>query len=217
MSPLSNSPRLVKGALVGLDLFNPVASVIIFQYNPEKVTRSIQPQGSGENGARAEAMRLRGAPVETIKMDVEIDAVDQLEKGEGQTGSLGIYPQLSALEMLAYPKSLLVIANTVLMALGTLEILPPIGPFTVLVWGWKRVVPVKLTEFTISEELHDDRLNPIQAKVSLGLRVLSYNDLSLTNPGYYLFLAHQVAKEVMATMASIGNIGAIAGNDVKLL
>lgn len=217
MSPLSNSPRLVKGALVGLDLFNPVASVIIFQYNPEKVTRSIQPQGSGENGARAEAMRLRGAPVETIKMDVEIDAVDQLEKGEGQTGSLGIYPQLSALEMLAYPKSLLVIANTVLMGLGTLEILPPIGPFTVLVWGWKRVVPVKLTEFTISEELHDDRLNPIQAKVSLGLRVLSYNDLSLTNPGYYLFLAHQVAKEVMATMASIGNIGAIAGNDVKLL
>ena len=217
MSPLSNSPRLVKGALVGLDLFNPVASVVIFQYNPEKVTRSIQPQGSGDNSARAEAMRLKGAPVETIKMDVEIDAVDQLEKGDGQTGSLGIYPQLSALEMLAYPKSLLVIANTVLMALGTLEILPPIGPFTVLVWGWKRVVPVKLTEFSISEEMHDDRLNPIQAKVSLGLRVLTYNDLSLTNPGYYLFLAHQVAKEVMATMASIGNIGAIAGTDVKLL
>ena len=150
-------------------------------------------------------------------MDVEIDAVDQLEKGDGQTASLGIYPQLSALEMLAYPKSLLVIANTVLMALGTLEILPPIGPFTLLVWGWKRVLPVRLTEFTITEEMHDDRLNPIQAKVSLGLRVLSYNDLSLTNPGYYLFLAHQIAKEVMATMASIGNIGAIAGNDVKLL
>jgi len=216
MSPLSNSPRLVKGALVGIDLFNPVSSVIIFQYNPEKVTRSIQPQGSGDNSARAEAMRLRGAPVETIKMDVEIDAVDQLEKGDGQTASLGIYPQLSALEMLAYPKSLLVIANTVLMALGTLEILPPIGPFTVLVWGWKRVVPVKLTEFTISEEMHDDRLNPIQAKVSLGLRVLSYNDLSLTNPGYYLFLAHQVTKEVMATMASIGDIKAVAGGDVKL-
>jgi hypothetical protein len=216
MSPLSNSPRLVKGALVGIDLFNPVSSVIIFQYNPEKVTRSIQPQGSGDNGARAEAMRLRGAPIETIKMDVEIDAADQLEKGDGLTGSLGIYPQLSALEMLAYPKSLLVIANTVLMALGTLEILPPIGPFTVLVWGWKRVVPVKLTEFTISEELHDDRLNPIQAKVSLGLRVLSYNDLSLTNPGYYLFLAHQVTKEVMATMASIGDIKAVGGGDVKL-
>jgi hypothetical protein len=216
MSPLSNSPRLVKGAIIGVDLFNPLASVVIFQYNPEKVTRTLQAQGSGENGARAEAMRLKGAPIETIKMDVEIDATDQLEKGDSQTASLGIYPQLSALEMLVYPKSALVIANTVLMALGTIEILPPIGPFTVLVWGLKRVVPVKVTDFSISEELHDDRLNPIQAKVSLGLRVLSYNDLSLTNPGYYLFLAHQVTKEVMATIGSINNLGAIGGGDIKL-
>lgn len=216
MSPLSSTPRLVKGAIVGVDLFNPLASVIIFQYNPEKVTRTLQAQGSGESGARAEAMRLKGAPIETIKMDVEIDATDQLEKGDGLTGELGIYPQLSALEMLVYPKSLLVIANTVLMAKGTLEILPPIGPFTVLVWGYKRVVPVRVNEFSITEDLHDDRLNPIQAKVSLGLRVLSYNDLSLTNPGYYLFLAHQVTKEVMATIGSIGNIGAIGSGDIKL-
>lgn len=216
MSPLSTTPRLVKGAIIGVDIFNPIASVIVFQYNPEKVTRTLQAQGSGEGGARAEAMRLKGAPIETIKMDVEIDATDQLEKGDGQTASLGIYPQLSALEMLVYPKSRLVIANTVLMALGTLEILPPIGPFTVLVWGLKRVVPVKVNEFSITEELHDDRLNPIQAKVSLGLRVLSYNDLSLTNPGYYLFLAHQVTKEVMATIGSIGNIGAIGSGDIKL-
>jgi hypothetical protein len=216
MSPLSNTPRLVKGAIIGVDLFNPLASIVIFQYNPEKVTRTLQPQGSGENGARAEAMRLKGAPVETMKMDVEIDAADQLDKGEGQAAALGIYPQLSALEMLVYPKTLLVIANTVLMAAGTLEILPPIGPFTVLVWGLKRVVPVKVNEFTITEELHDDQLNPIQAKVSLGLRVLSYNDLSLTNPGYYLFLAHQATKEVMATIGSVGNLAALGGGDVKL-
>lgn len=216
MSPLSNTPRLVKGAIIGVDLFNPIASVILFQYNPEKVTRTIQAQGSGENGARAEAMRLKGAPIETIKMDVEIDATDQLEQGDGQAADMGIYPQLSALEMLVYPKSALVIANTVLMALGTIEILPPIGPFTVLVWGVKRVVPVKVTDFSISEELHDEHLNPIQAKVSLGLRVLSYNDLSLTNPGYYLFLAHQVIKEAMAVIGSVNNLGAIKGVDLTL-
>ncbi len=216
MSPLSNTPRLVKGAIIGFDLFNPLASVVIFQYNPEKVTRTLQAQGAGENSARAEAMRLKGAPIETIKLDVEIDATDQLDKGDEQTGQLGIYPQLSALEMLVYPKSALVIANTALMAAGTLEILPPIGPFTVLVWGLKRVVPVKVTEFSITEELHDDRLNPIQAKVSLGLRVLSYNDLSLTNPGYSLFMTHQVAKEAMATLGSIGNLGSAASGEVKL-
>jgi hypothetical protein len=217
MSGLTNTPHLVKGALIGVDLFNPLASVVIFQYNPETVTRTVQPQGAGDNSARAEAMRLKGAPIETIKMDLEIDAADQLEVGDSKAGSMGIYPQLSALEMLVYPKTILVAANTVLMALGTLEILPPIGPFTVLVWGAKRVVPVRLNEFTITEELHDAGLNPIRAKVAIGLRVLSYNDLSITNPGYYIFVAHQAAKEVMATIGSIGNIGAAGAGDLKLL
>jgi hypothetical protein len=189
---------------------------VIFQYNPETVTRTVQPQGAGDNASKAEAMRLTGAPIETIKMDVEIDATDQLEVGDANAAAIGIYPQLSALEMLVYPKSALVIANTALMAIGTLEILPPIGPFTVLVWGWKRVVPVRLNEFTITEEMHDADLNPIHAKVGLGLRVLSYNDLSITNPGYYLFLAHQAAKEVMATLGSINNLGAVAGGNLKL-
>src|SRR5688572_9267297 len=217
MSSFPGSPHLVKGALVGLDLFNPLASIAVFQYNPDTVTRTLQPQAAGEGGARAEAMRLRGAPVETIKMDVEIDATDQLETAESTATKLGIYPQLSALEMLLYPKSALVIANTVLMALGTLEIVPPIGPFTLLVWGLKRVVPVRLTDLTITEEAHDVALNPIRARAALGLRVLSYNDLSLTNPGYYIFLAHQITKEVFATIGSVGNAAAVLGGDVKLL
>jgi hypothetical protein len=216
MSAFPGSPRLLKGAIVGVDLFNPLASIAVFQYNPDNMTRTLQPQAAGEGGARVEAMRLRGAPIETIKLEVEIDATDQLETADSTATTLGIYPQLSALEMLIYPKSLLVAANTVLLALGTLEVVPPIGPFTLLVWGLKRVVPVRLTDLTITEEAHDTSLNPIRAKVSLGLRVLSYNDLSLTNPGYYIFFAHQVAKEVFATMASVSNAGALIGGDVKL-
>jgi hypothetical protein len=139
-----------------------------------------------------------------------------LEKGDSITKKLGIYPQLSALEMLVYPKSALVIANTILLAMGTIEVLPPIGPFTLLVWGLKRVVPVRLTELSITEEAFDQDLNPIRAKVSVGLRVLSYNDLTLTNPGYYVYLAHQIAKEAFATIGSVGNLSAVAGGDVKL-
>lgn len=216
MTSFSGSPRVMKGALVGLDPFNPLASVVVFQYNPDTMTRTLQPQAAG-GGARSETLRLKGAPIENIRLDVEIDATDQLEKAEGLATSLGIYPQLSALEMLVYPKSALVIANTVLLALGTLEILPPIGPFTLLVWGLKRVLPVRLTELSITEEAHDVSLNPIRARVSLGLRVLSYNDLSITNPGYYVFLTHQIVKETMATIGSIGNIGAVAGGNVKIL
>jgi hypothetical protein len=197
---------LTKGALIGVDLFNPVSSVIVFQYNPETVTRSVRPQGPSGEGAKTEAMRLKGAPIETITMDLEFDGTDQLDSGDGITQSLGIHPQLASLEMLAYPKSALVIANTVLMATGTLEVLPPIGPFTLLVWNYQRVLPVQLEELQITEELHDSKLNPIQARVRVGLRVLSYNDLSLTNPGYYLFLAHQILKETMATIGSVRSI-----------
>jgi hypothetical protein len=202
---------MTRGALVGVDMFNPIASVIVFQYNPETVTRSVKPQGASGEGSKAESMRLKGAPVETISMELEIDATDQLDAGDAYAEKLGIYPQLSALEMLAYPKTALVITNTVMMALGTLEVLPPIGPFTLLVWNYPRVVPVRLEELAITEELHDSRLNPIQAKVKVSLQVLSYNDLSLTNPGYYMFLAHQAIKETFATIGSVRDIRSLSG------
>jgi hypothetical protein len=219
MSTFPNSPRLMKGAIVGIDLFNPLASVTVFQYNPETMTRRLQAQtlGGGE-GDRTEAMRLKGAPIETITIDVEIDATDQLETADGTATSLGIYPQLSALEMLIYPKSSVVIANTVLMALGTIEVVPPVAPFTLFVWGPKRVLPVRISDFSIVEEAYDVNLNPIRAKVSLGLRVLSYNDLSVLHPGYHIFLAHQVVKEAMAVVGSLSLAGAALGGsfDIKL-
>lgn len=216
MTNFPGSPRLNKGAIVSFDIANPIASIIVFQYNPDSITRTLQAQSAGEGGGRSEALRLKGAPVETIKLDVELDATDQLEQGNDVATSTGLHPQLAALEMLLYPKSALVIANTVLLAFGTLEVVPPVGPMTLLIWGWKRVLPVRLTEFSVTEEAHDIDLNPIRAKVGMGLRVLSYNDLSLSNPGYYLFLAHQTAKEVMATIASVGNIGAAGSGSVSL-
>jgi hypothetical protein len=205
MTTFPGSPRLQKGALIGLDPVNPLASVIVFQYNPETLTRTLQPQNAGGQGAIFETQRLKGAPIETLKVDVEIDAADQLEKADVTATTMGIYPQLSALEMLIYPKSALVIANSALLDQGTLEIIPPQGPLTLFVWGQKRVLPVRVTEFSITEEAHDINLNPMRAKVSLGMQVLSYNDLALAHPGYHIFMAHQIAKEAMATLGSIGN------------
>lgn len=207
MSTFPGSPRTLKGAIVGVDVGNPVASVIVFQYNPETMTRTLTAQTASSEGAIFETQRLKGAPEETIKLDVEIDAADKLNEGDDIAGTLGIYPQLSALEMLIYPKSALVIANTVLLGLGTIEVVPPMGPLTLFIWGPQRVLPVRLTDFSITEEAYDVNLNPIRARVSLSLRVLSYNDLSLTHPGYYLFLTHQVVKETFATIGSIGDIG----------
>jgi hypothetical protein len=204
------APRLVKGAIVGIDLFNPLASVIVFQYNPENLTRSLQAQAAGDGADRVEALRLKGPPIETIRLEVEIDAADQLEKAEGPAPQLGIYPQLSALEMLLYPKSALVIANTVLLAVGTIEVVAPDAPFTLFVWGPKRVLPVRVTDVSITEEAFDPALNPIRAKVSLGMRVLSVDDLGFEHPGGGLFMSYLEAKERLAGRlpgATLGTLG----------
>jgi hypothetical protein len=218
MTTFPNSPRLLKGAIVGIDEFNPLASVILFQYNPETLTRTLQAQAMGsEGGDRSEALRLKGAPVESISLEVDIDATDQLERTENTAVSMGVYPQLSALEMLIYPKSALVLANTALLAVGTIEVIPPTSPLTLFIWGPKRVLPVRLTNFSITEEAYDANLNPIRAKVSLSLRVLSYNDLPLSHLGYSLFLSHQVVKEAMATIGSVNDLSAVAGGNVRLV
>ena len=213
MTSFPGSPRLQKGAIIGLDPFNPLASVIVFQYNPDTMTRTITAQTTGGNADRGEALRLKGPPQETIKLDVEIDATEQLERGDGIAGSMGVYPALASLEMLLYPKSALVIANEVLLNIGVIEVIPPEAPLTLFVWGVNRILPVRLTELSITEEAYDPNLNPIRAKVSLSLRVLNYHDLGLLSVGGTLFMAHQIAKEVMATIGSVGNIaGAVSGS-----
>ncbi|HVK40007.1 MAG TPA: hypothetical protein VNA88_15855, partial [Candidatus Kapabacteria bacterium] len=169
MSTFPGSPRLQKGALIGYDKYNPLASVVVFQYNPESLTRTIRARTAGGNADRNEALRLTGPPTETIRLKVEVDATDQLEVADGIATSMGVYPTLSSLEMLLYPKSALVISNAVLAALGTIEVVAPEAPLTVLVWGVKRVLPVRLTGFTITEEAYDPDLNPIRARVDLDL------------------------------------------------
>ena len=205
MTTSPNSPRLQKGAIIGLDRLNPLASVIVFQYNPDTLTRTVTARTSGDNGDKGEALRLKGPPHETLRLDVEIDATDQLEQVAEPAASMGIYPSLAALEMLLYPKSGVVIANEVLLKFGVLEVVPPEAPMTLLVWGSKRIVPVRLTELTITEEAFDPNLNPIRARVGMSLKVLTYQDLGLLSPGGALFMSHQVVKETMAVVGSMGN------------
>ena len=211
MTTFTGSPRLFKGAIIGMDPLNPLASVIIFQYNPETMSRQVEARTTGgEEGARGEAFRLSGPPKETISLSVEIDATDQLEQVNPVAVASGVYPTLSALEMLLYPKSRAVLKNIALAQAGNIEIIPPEAPITLFVWGPQRVVPVRLTSFSITEEAYDTLLNPIRAKADLSLQVLSYHDLKLTNAGHSIFIAHQIAKEALATanvFNSLENVG----------
>ncbi len=213
MTTFPGSPRLLKGAIVGVDKMNPLASIIVFQYNPDTLTRRLEARssGGGEQSDRSEAYRLSGPPKETISLKIEIDASDEVDNLNPAQLISGIHPTLAALEMLLYPKSLHVLANAILSNVGMLEIVPPEAPLTLFVWGPHRVLPVRLENFSITEQAFDAALNPIRAEVELSLRVLSYHDLQVTHPGYGLFMVHQVMKEVLATtnvFNSVQNVGA---------
>jgi hypothetical protein len=215
MSTFPGSPRLLKGALIGVDPLNPLGSVVVFQYNPDTMTRKIEPRAVAAEGDRGEAFRLTGAPKETITLSIEIDATDQLEQANPLAIATGIYPTLAALEIMVYPKSAIVIANTLLSLIGTIEVIPAESPMTLFVWGPQRVLPVRITSLSITEEAHDQLLNPIRAKVELSLTVLSYQDLPLLSAGRVLFLAHHIVKEVMAATNLFSNIQN-AGEGLKL-
>ncbi|MDJ0662069.1 MAG: hypothetical protein QNJ42_21660 [Crocosphaera sp.] len=211
MTSFQVSPKLLKGALVGIDPSTKVVvSTLVFQYNPETLTRSLAPQiAGGEDSSRTEAFRLEDAPIETIKFDLELDATDRLENAEPIAVSDGVYPELAALETLIYPKITQVTQRMLAANFGTKEIVPAEAPMTLLVWGMKRILPVRIQNFNITEEAYDVNLNPIRAKVSLDLRVLSYNDLPWGSFGSNLFFVHHTLKTVMAekgSTASVANI-----------
>ncbi|MFC4527108.1 hypothetical protein ISN76_10420 [Dyella halodurans] len=195
------SPLLRKGAILTLDptLGIPLGKIML-QYNPDTITRSLKPQSVGDEPDRTEILRLKGPPIETIKCEIEIDATDQLADSDATTMSLGIQPQLSLLELLLYPSSGTLIVNEVLSLFGTIEILPMESALTVFAWSNQRVTPVRITEMEITEEAFDPQLNPIRAKVSLGLRVLSVNDVGFLTPAGALYLVYQTSKEAMAQM-----------------
>src|SRR5579863_6308137 len=204
-SPIS--PRLVKGGIVTMDVNTSVVqSVIALQYNPDSLSRSLQIQSlpGGTDGVRVDVLRLRGPAVETIKVEAELDAADQLEFPTQFPLAVqyGLHPQLAQLEMLVNPTVETLLADDAMAQAGTLEIIPLEQPLTLFVWSASRVVPVRLTEFSITEEAFDPNLNPIRAKVSLGMRVLNVDDLGFDHPGGRMFLTYLTNKETLASKAT---------------
>src|ERR1043166_833909 len=160
MSTFPGSPKVIKGGIVIVEpQTGAVLRVISLQYNPDTLTRSFQIKGvGGEAGDRIEALRLKGPAVETIKLEAEIDATDQLEKADTQTTQVGLHPTLAALEVLIYPTSASLQANNDSASSGTLEIVAMETALTVFVFGPKRIMPVRITEISITEEAFDTSL-----------------------------------------------------------
>lgn len=219
MPAYPNSPKLIKGGIVLVDAQtlapiqdSPVrGGIIALQYNPESITRTLQASTIGSDGQdRSEAMRFKGPPVETIKLEAEIDAADQLAKNDPIAVKFGVQPQLAALESLISPTSQQIEASRRLAATGTLEILPMQSALTLFVWSKQKIVPVRITELSVTEEAFDPNLNPILASVSLGMRVLNMNDLGFGHRGSDLFSRYHRDREQLASKNAqfkFGNLG----------
>lgn len=206
-----NNPRLRRGGLVLIDPASAaIVRVISLQYNPDTITRTLQVQGMGEGAARSEALRLKGPAVETFRVDAELDATDQLEHPDqnATAATHGIAPQIAVLEALIEPRSDQLLANRARASAGQLEIVPMETPLPVFVWSPDRIVPVRVTDLTVTEEAYDTRLHPIRARVSLGLRVLTVTDLGYDHRGGSLFMVALQAKEALARLVAAPQLSA---------
>jgi hypothetical protein len=216
MSSFPGSPHLIKGGIVLVDAETAaIQKIITLQYNPDTLTRSLQVKGAGENsGTRSEALRLSGPPVETIKVEVEIDATDQMEVADSITTQTGIQPQLSILETIVYPASRQLISNNNSAQSGSLEIIPMEAALSLFIWNKNRIIPVRITEFSITEEAFDVNLNPVRAKISLGMRVLSVDDLGFNTAGN-IYMNYHRNKEQLAAKFRQGSLADLGINSIS--
>lgn len=197
-SPLRGAIAAFPGQLVA-----PPPRIVVFQYNPANVSRSLEHQvvpSGDETGLEFDTLRVRGAPKETIDMTVELDATDQLEESDSTASSTGLGSSIAALELLMYPNAADVVARRLRLALGEVQVSALEVPLALLIWGTARVVPVRVRSLSITEKAFDQDLNPIQAEATLGLDVLSYENLPWSSIGAVTSFADHMRKEALSVL-----------------
>lgn len=202
MTTFPRSPRTLRGGFIVMDADGlAVRRTIVFQYNPDTLSRSLAPRGATtEGGDRLEALRLVGPPAETLKLEIALDATDRLERPDQNAATVaeGIAADLAELETMISPAVSDMEAAEAMAGRGALEILPLPSPLLLLVLGANRTVPVRITEFAVTEEAFDTRLNPVLARVSLGMRALTTDDLPFGSKGAALYLTAARRRERLA-------------------
>ncbi|MGW1714737.1 hypothetical protein [Streptomyces sp. NPDC002156] len=217
MTRYADIPKPIRSGIV---VVNPDTGapqrIIVLQFNPDTLERSVAPQTAGDSadagggggaggGDKNEALRLKGPAEETWKFTAEIDATDQFEIAAPD----GIHPQLATLEMLVQPTTAQLRAASRLAQSGTIEISPIEMPLTLFTWGSKRVMPVRLTELSVNESAFDVNLNPIRASLGIGMKILTVSDLPAGHRGADLYMAHLAQKEQLAAAARSGSLGTL--------
>jgi hypothetical protein len=219
-------PFLMKGAMIeyGSDFLGPLPNVVIFQFNPESLTRVIQipPRPSG---AAARETGQAGEPtIEKITLKAQFSAADGLATGNVLARTMGVGPRLAALEKMVNPASELSgLLGAAIDAIGDALGLGGDGgdepraiiprqkyPRILFIWGPFRVLPVVIESMSITELQYDFLLNPIQADVSIGLAVNAIDNCSDDMVGKGALEYSNMAKDAQAMLNLANTIEQIA-------
>lgn len=217
---------LLRGALIeyGTDLIGPIPNVVIFQFNPESLARTLQIPPRPTGATQRETTQAGEKTFEKISFKAHFSAANMLDEGKVLAEMFGIGPQLAALEKMVLPSSKLAgligaAIDAIGAALGGGGTAPaqPIPrekyPRILFIWGLTRVLPVTIDSMSITELEYDSILNPLRAEVDIALSVISVDDCSDDVLAKGALEYSTIAKEAMA----IANLANTAGQIVELI
>lgn len=203
---------VAKAALISFSggFLGPIPDVIVFQYNPAELSRSLQQRraptcGTGEV-SQTEAFRVDGPPNESITLKAEFDGDDMAMDGSPVTPLVGVRASLAALELLLYSKDQQDFSS-ILAGSGSMNVPPDVLPVVLFVWGPGRVLPVRLTALTIREQEFDLLLNPIRAEVDMTLEILKRLPPNDPARGVYDYTEKQM--RIVARMQLVNDVQSV--------
>lgn len=203
---------VAKAALISFSggFLGPIPDVIVFQYNPAELSRSLQQRraptcGPGEV-SQTEAFRVDGPPNESITLKAEFDGDDMAMDGSPVTPLVGVRASLASLELLLYSKDQQDFSS-ILAGSGSMNVPPDVLPVVLFVWGPGRVLPVRLTALTIREQEFDLLLNPIRAEVDMTLEILKRLPPNDPARGVYDYTEKQM--RIVARMQLVNDVQSV--------
>ncbi len=201
------------GALVeyGTDFLGPIPNVVIFQFNPESIARTLVIPPRAVDATQRETSQAGEPAYERFTVTATFSAADQRNSSNPIGIAFGVGPQLAALQAMVYPVATPGgIIGAVVDAVGAL--LSPAGPAPtqpiprqqtpriLFIWGLTRIVPVIIESLTITEQIYDGMLNPLEAQVAIGLAVITPSDCSNDTIGQGALAYTKLAQDTMASI-----------------
>ena len=206
-------PAPMLGALVeyGTDFLGPIPNAVIFQFNPETITRTLSIPPRAVNATQRETSQAGEPAYERFTVNASFSAADQHNSSNPVGLLYGVGPQLAALEAMVFPvQTPGGVLGAAVDAIGSLlgsrgpgptQQVPRVQtPRILFIWGLNRILPVIIESMTITEQIYDGNLNPMEAQVAIGLAVITPCDCCGDTIGQGALAYTQMMSDTMATV-----------------